>query len=106
MTDAHSLHLEVLSELGLVGALLLLALLGAIGTATSARGMRRGAVTRAQAAAAGAACSVWLLHSFVDWDWQMPAVSGIALLVAAALFPEGRRRVRRGSSGAAAPTAS
>ena len=103
-TDVHSLHLEVLSELGLVGTLLLLALLGAIGTAAVRSRLRRGTVTRAQAAAAGAACSVWLVHSFVDWDWQMPAVSGITLLIAAAIFPAGRRRTVRAKRPGAAPS--
>jgi hypothetical protein len=31
----------------------------------------------------------------VDWDWQLPAITGVALLAAASLFPEGRRVGRR-----------
>ncbi len=89
--DAHSLDLEVLSELGLVGALLLVGLVGSFGVAIVRTRHKGGAVTRSEAAAAGAACCVWVIHSFVDWDWQMPAVSGVTLLIAAAVLPEGRR---------------
>jgi hypothetical protein len=32
------------------------------------------------------------VHAAVDWDWQVPALTGTALVLAAALFPEGRRR--------------
>jgi O-antigen ligase len=90
--DAHSLDLEVLSELGIVGALLLVAMIGAFATGIVRTRHKGGAVTRSEAAAAGAACCVWVVHSFVDWDWQMPAVSGVTLLVAAAVLPEGRRK--------------
>ena len=93
--DAHSLELEVLGELGAVGALLLLAFLGAVVTAAVRSRVRTGALPRAQAAAVGAACSVWLAHSFVDWDWQMPALTGTALVLAGALFAPGRRRASR-----------
>jgi len=89
--DAHSLDLEVLSELGIVGALLLIALIGSFATGIVRTRHKGGAVTRSEAAAAGAACCVWVIHSFVDWDWQMPAVSGLTLLIAAAVLPEGRR---------------
>ncbi len=90
--DTHSLHLEVLAELGIIGALLLLALIGAFASAIVRTRVRGGAVTRSEAAAAGAACCVWAVHSFADWDWQMPAVSGLTLVIAAAVLPEGRRR--------------
>lgn len=91
LRDAHSLELEVLADLGIVGALLLATVLGSFGAAIVRTRVKGGAVGRTEAAAAGAACSVWFVHSFVDWDWQMPAVSGLTLLLAAAVLPEGRR---------------
>jgi O-antigen ligase len=90
--DAHSLELETLGELGLVGAVLLLAFLVALGTAAVRSRLRPGALGRSQAAAVAGACAVWVVHAAVDWDWQVPALTGTALVLAAALFPEGRRR--------------
>ncbi len=72
VTDGHSLYLEVLGELGLVGAVLLavvlLTLLGGIAWRT------RGPDRHVHAAVL-AALVAWLLHAGVDWDWEMPAVS-------------------------------
>lgn len=68
--DAHSLYLEVLAELGLVGLTLLLIALAAVlvALARSARGP--GNDVYAALFAAGLA---WALHAGVDWDWEMPA---------------------------------
>lgn len=93
--NAHSLELETLGELGLVGALLLLGLLGTMIFA-AIRGRRRAAgLGRGQNAAVAAGVAVWVAHAAVDWDWQMPAVTGSALVLAAALYPIGRVRRRR-----------
>jgi hypothetical protein len=80
--DAHSLELQTLAELGLIGAALLAALLA--GVALAARAARRAA----PAAAAGpiAGCVVWLAHSPLDWDWQMPAVTLVAVVLAGAVL--------------------
>jgi hypothetical protein len=81
-TDAHSLELQTLAELGLVGLALLAAFLAGIGL------VARDALRRAPAAAAGpiAGCVVWLAHSPLDWDWQMPAVTLVAIILAGALL--------------------
>ena len=70
--DAHSLYIEVLDELGVVGiGLLALTLLSIIGAfALRARGPQRTLY-----AALLAAAIVWALHAAVDWDWEMPAVT-------------------------------
>lgn len=88
--NAHSLELETASELGIVGLAFLLAFLGAAGSGL--RGLRRarGGLTRAQGASAGGIVLVWTVHSALDWDWQMPAVTIPALACAAALLSEGR----------------
>ena len=79
--DVHSLELEQLAELGLVGLLALATFLGGVLLAA------RSALRRNPAAAAGAAAAalVWLLHASIDWDWQLPAVSLPALVLAGAL---------------------
>jgi len=105
LRDAHSLELEVLAETGIIGALLLAALLGTFGAAIVRTRVKGGAVGRTEAAAAGAACSVWFVHSFVDWDWQMPAVSGLTLVLAAAVLPAGRRERSRVQRRGRTPTA-
>ena len=93
--DAHSLYLETLGELGLPGLLLLLAFIGSVAWAAVVARLRRDSLSATQAAAASAAFAVWAVHAGVDWDWQVPALTGPALLLAAALYPVGRRGIRR-----------
>jgi O-antigen ligase len=102
MRNAHSLELETLGELGLVGGLLLLTVLGSAVAAAVRSRRRPGGLTRSEVAAVGAAFSVWIAHSAVDWDWQMTALTGTALVLAAPLYPYGRRRRRMRSVGSAA----
>ncbi len=80
--DAHSLPLQTLAELGLVGLALLLASIGGIAVAA------RRALARAPALAAGpiAGAVAYLAHSPLDWDWEMPAVTLIALLLVGVLL--------------------
>ncbi len=80
--DAHSLYLETAAELGVVGiALVLLFFCGIV-----AAGFRL--YRRDPGAAAGpvAALAAWGVHAGLDWDWEMPAVTLTALLLAAALI--------------------
>ena len=74
--DAHSLYVETLAELGLVG-LGLLALALAPPLLAAFRG--------ASAAAAGGYVA-FLFHAGVEWDWEMPAVTVAGLLCGAALL--------------------
>ena len=90
--DAHSLPLETLSELGAVGMALLLAFLGAVATTARRALAGKGAIRPAEAGAVTAAFAVWLGHACVDWDWEMPALTGTALVLSAPLFQRGRRR--------------
>jgi hypothetical protein len=75
--DAHSLELQTLSELGVVGLAFLLAFVVGLGFAS------RQAVTRVGPRAAGAAAGlvVYVAHSPLDWDWQMPALTLVALVL-------------------------
>jgi O-antigen ligase len=89
--NAHSLYHETLGELGLIGAGLLLLFLASLVAAAIRSRLRPRSLSRSQSAAVAAACSVWLVHSGFDWDWQVPALTGTALVLAATLFPYGRR---------------
>ncbi len=95
VANAHSLEVETLGELGIVGAALLLTFLAAVTTAVVRARLRPGGLSRSQSAAVGGAFTVWLVHSAVDWDWQMPAVTVPALVLACAVFPHGRGVRRR-----------
>jgi hypothetical protein len=80
--DAHSLELETFAELGLVGVALLAALLGAV--ALAARAAHR--ADPLLAAGPAAALAVWAFHSAIDWDWEMPALTLVAVVLAGALL--------------------
>jgi hypothetical protein len=70
--DGHSLYLETLSEVGLVGAALLIAALGGILVAVALRARGR---DRALWAALLSAGIVWALHAAQDWVWELPSVT-------------------------------
>jgi O-Antigen ligase len=93
--NAHSLEFETLGELGLVGGALLLVFLVSMILAALRSRLRPGGLGRSQTAAVAGACAVWLVHSFVDWDWQMPALTGAIMVLAASLYPYGQVRRRR-----------
>jgi len=83
--NAHSLYLQAMAELGLVGlALLLIAILVVLyGLGTRARGPRRSIYGALLAAGV-----VWALRAGVDWDWEMPVVTlGFFAAAGAALSP-------------------
>jgi O-antigen ligase len=87
--DAHSLYVETLGELGLVGIAILAALI--VGVAVSARRAYR--ALPVQAAGAAATLGVFAVHAGLDWDWEMPAVSLVAILLAGALIAWGDESV-------------
>ncbi len=72
VVDAHSLYAETLGELGIVGLLLILGLVGVVifGYASRLRGPHRRLY-----AALLALSLAWALRAGVDWDWEMPAVT-------------------------------
>jgi hypothetical protein len=70
--DGHSLYLETLSELGLVGALLLILALGLILAALIAR--TRGP-DRPLWAALLVATGAWMVHAGQDWMWELPVAT-------------------------------
>ena len=67
------LYLETAAELGLVGLAALIAFLA--GIVLAARSARE--------PAAVAALAAFALHAGLDWDWELPALSLVAILLAA-----------------------
>ncbi len=88
--NVHSLELETAAELGLVGLAALALLLG------GAAGAFRRAYRERPVLVAGwcGAATVWLLHSAIDWDWQMPALTLVAVVLAGAAMGAAERRLR------------
>ena len=82
--DAHSLYLETLAELGPVGLVLLLAALGL--PLLVLRGRRDPLL-----ATAAAGYVAYLVHTGVDWDWELPAVTLSGLLCGCSLLVATRR---------------
>ena len=75
--DVHSLPLEILANSAPLGMLLLLGFIGAVATAARRTIGGKGVIRPAEAAAVSAAFVIWLAHACVDWDWEMPVLTGI-----------------------------
>jgi hypothetical protein len=80
--DAHSLYIETPAELGLVGLIALIAFVA--GIVVMAR-------RSPEAAGAIGALAVYAIHAGLDWDWELPALTLVALTLAARLAPEDAR---------------
>jgi O-Antigen ligase len=85
--DAHSLFLETLAELGIVGLVLILGLVVPAAAALWSERLPLGA----SAALAGSVA--YLVHTGLDWDWEMPAVTVVGVACLAAASPETARRL-------------
>jgi hypothetical protein len=84
--DAHSLYFETLGELGAVGlGLLVVVLLVPLRVLWQAR--REPLIPFV-----GAALVAWMAHSAVDWDWEVPGVTILALVCAVVLCGAAPRR--------------
>lgn len=92
--DGHSLYLETLGELGIVGLVLIasvviLLLVGVV---------RRRGTDRRLVAVIFAVLLAWALHAGVEWDWEMPVLTLPVLCLAAAALAVPRAdgsRIRR-----------
>jgi O-antigen ligase len=85
---AHSDYLQVLADAGAAGAVLAILFAVALGY-HAARGVRRtDSATRGVALGAACGCIGLLIHSFVDFNMQIPS-NGLAFLFASALVARG-----------------
>ncbi len=94
--DAHSLYIETLGELGLIGFVFLAMFLGGV-AACALRALR---LDRALAAGPVVALAAWAIHAGLDWDWEMPALS-LEAIVLAGLLIAAREREPAQAAGAA-----
>jgi hypothetical protein len=81
--DGHSLFIEAMAELGLIGLVLVLAFLGFVAVSGSRRGP-----TRSAGGALGAALAILaagIVSAAIDWTWELPACFGLVVLAAALL---------------------
>jgi O-antigen ligase len=95
--DAHSLYVEALAEVGVVGSLLLIA---SLATILIALALRSRGPHRTLYAVLLAVTLTWALHAGLDWDWEMPAVTlWVFALGGAALAASREDRPARPPSG-------
>jgi hypothetical protein len=86
--DAHGLYVETLAELGPLGLILLLGVFAVPLTALKA------ARTHPLVPGATGAYVAYLVHTGVDWDWELPAITLAGLLCGAAVLVAARRSFR------------
>jgi hypothetical protein len=79
--DAHSLYLETLGELGLVGFVLLAGALAAALTAGVRRLRRSDGEERTLLAALLGAATAYLIGAGIDWMWELTAVTLVAMCI-------------------------
>ncbi|MGI8633629.1 MAG: O-antigen ligase family protein [Solirubrobacterales bacterium] len=86
--DAHSLYLETLAELGLLGAAALAAVIAGIVLA----GRTALRVDPGLAAGPLAVLAAWGTHAALDWDWEMPTLGLLALICAGLVVATAERQ--------------
>jgi hypothetical protein len=99
--DAHSLYLETLAELGIVGLALVVALIGGAIALAARRSLDRSDPRRAALmAAAAAALTAFAAAAAIDWAWELTILPVVFLLLtAAALGPDAAAGPPRSGSG-------
>jgi O-Antigen ligase len=87
--DTHSLYLQTLGELGIVGLVLLAAFLLAVLVGGGRNVLRASPSGRSSLAAALAGCTAFFLTAAVEWMWQIPVLPVAMLLLASLLVTAG-----------------
>jgi len=95
--DAHSLYLQTLGELGIVGLAILLLFLAAIFAFGGWAALAGDPASRPGLAAALAGCAAFCLTAAVDWTWQIPVLP-VSMLLLASVLVTARRRVATGEA--------
>lgn len=83
--DAHSLYLQAFAELGLVGGLLVLAMVGALLWAGIAAWRAAEGAQRDLFAALLGSCLAFAICSAIDWFWQIAVIGGVFFLASGVL---------------------
>ncbi|MGE0066554.1 MAG: O-antigen ligase family protein [Solirubrobacterales bacterium] len=83
--DAHSLYLEAFAELGLIGGLLMLAMVGTLLWTGFAAWRAASGVQREFYAALLAAAIAFAVAAAIDWFWEITGLGVVFFLVTAAL---------------------
>jgi tetratricopeptide (TPR) repeat protein len=94
--NAHSLYIEVLAELGLVGFVLILGLVLSVLAGGAIRSFR--VPERAVVAAATAGFAGFAAAAFFDWVWQIGVIPIVGMLLAAAALAGSEPARRRALS--------
>jgi O-Antigen ligase len=93
----HNLPLRVLSETGLIGALIFVVLIGALLTGLAMAARRRNDLGRAAAVIALCVSGYFLVHSCLDWVDEFPALAAPAIAIPlAAITAASETRPTRG----------
>ena len=90
VTQPHSVPLQFLAGMGLVGLALVAAIVAAAAAAALGARRRLEGGERDAAAALSVALALWLAHALVDYSWDFVAVTGPAFLAAGVLAAAGR----------------
>jgi O-Antigen ligase len=90
--DAHSLFLETLGELGIIGLLLIVGLVAWVLGLSILRTLAALPDRRTTSAAAAAALAAFCLAAGLDWVWELAVLPAAFLLLAAAVLPAGGPR--------------
>lgn len=94
--DAHSLYVETLAELGLVGLVLLAAALALMLGVGAAGAFRRGPESRRTVAAgATAGVAAFAAGASVNWNWEISVLPMLALLLGAVALAAARDEPRQ-----------
>ncbi len=83
----HSLWLQTLAEEGLIGFLLLLTAVGGVVWCSRIAHQADPGLVSGVIAAMG----TWAVHTTLDWDWEMPAVTAVTMVLAGALIAQADR---------------
>jgi hypothetical protein len=81
--DAHSLYIETLAELGIVGLVLIGSFSLAVLLISTVRCVRAPPEIRVAVAAATAGCAAFVATAAVDWTWELGVLPAVFMMLAA-----------------------